>query len=102
MSFDTCGPCDGSITCQQRSGIACLRIYNLNLFLNRKMLEDPVRLELKRKTSNRYITLLERRKVIFIYRGYFPGKQFEQISARKYVVIGFTGDSSLLRDETNL
>jgi hypothetical protein len=55
MLFDTCGPCDGLIICQKRPGIACLRIYNLALFLNRKMLEDPIRLELRRET-NRYMT----------------------------------------------
>jgi hypothetical protein len=49
MLFDTCGSCDGSIICQKRSGIACLKIYNLDLFLNREMLWDPIRLELKRK-----------------------------------------------------
>ena len=76
MLFDTCGSCDGSIICQKRSGIACIRIYTLDLFLNRKMLGDPIRLELKRKTLNRYLTLLERHKVIFINRGYLFGTHF--------------------------
>ena len=38
--------------------------------------------------------LLERRKVIFINRGYLSGTHFALISARKYVVIGYTGDPS--------
>ena len=92
--FDTCVPCDVSIICQKRSGIACLRIYNLDLFLNRKILGDPIRLELKRKTLNRCIILIERCKVIFKSRGYLSGKHLAQISARNYVVIAYTGDRS--------
>jgi hypothetical protein len=55
MLFDTRGPSDGSIICQKRPGVACLRIYNLAPFLNRKMLGDPIRLKLRRKT-NSYMT----------------------------------------------
>jgi len=75
-------------------GIACLRIYNLDIFLNRKMLGDPIPLELKKKTLNMYSTLLERRKEIFINRRYLTGTHFAPISAGKYIVIAYTGDPS--------
>jgi hypothetical protein len=56
-------------------------IYNLDAFLNRKMLGGPVCSELKKKALNRYITPLERRNEIFINCGYLSGTHFAQISA---------------------